>query len=163
MPSVLFVCRANQFRSPIAAACFQHAIKQLTSTSNWVVESAGTWTKPGLPVPKVVLQITHRLGLTGLSRHVSRQLDEKILSSFDLVVVMEAGQKESIVTEFPTVRQRVYLLSEVVDGTPYDIADPAIPGIDPDEVADEIYSLINKGTVQLMKLANSLQVRQKFS
>jgi protein-tyrosine phosphatase len=160
MPSVLFVCRANQFRSPLAAACLQRAIKQVGTGTDWVVESAGTWTKPGLPVPQVVLQVTHRLGLPGLSRHVSRQLDGKILEGFDLVIVMEAGQKEAIVNEFPARRRHVYLLSEVVDGIAYDIADPAIPGIDPDKVADEIYALINKGADRVMKLARYLQVQK---
>ncbi len=160
MPSVLFICRANQFRSPLAAVCLQRAIKQLGSGTSWIVESAGAWTKPGLPVPQFVLDVTHRLGLPGLARHVSRQLDGEILDRFDLAIVMEAGQKEAIISEFPTRRQSVFLLSEVVDGLVYDIADPAVPGIDSDKVASEIYELINRGVVKIMKLAQSLQVER---
>jgi hypothetical protein len=50
-----------------------------------------------------------------------------------------------------------------VDGTAYDIADPAMPGIDPDRVADEINMLIDKGADQIMKLAQSLQVENRSS
>ena len=163
MPAILFVCRANQFRSPIAAACFSRAIRQLGNGSGWVVESAGTWTKTGLRVPPVVFQITRRLGLSGLARHVSRQLTLEILNQFDLIVVMENGQKEAIVSEFPARRGSVFLLSEIVDGTAYDIADPAMPGVDPDRVADEISLLINKGAVQIMRLAQSLQAESNSS
>ena len=163
MPSVLFVCRANQFRSPVAAACFLRALKQQEIGSGWVVESAGTWTKTGLPVPSIVLRVTRRLGLSGLTRHVTRQLTAEILDQFDLIVVMESGQKEAIVSEFPARRRCVYLLSEIVDGTAYDIADPAMPGIDPDRVADEISLLINKGAVQIMRLAQSLQAESNSS
>jgi protein-tyrosine phosphatase len=81
MPSVLFVCRANQFRSPLAAACLQRAIKQVGTGTDWVVESAGTWTKPGLPVPQVVLQVTHRLGLPGAGSWMEKSWKGLTLSS----------------------------------------------------------------------------------
>jgi len=163
MPSVLFVCRANQFRSPVAAACFLRALKQQGVGSGWVVESAGTWTKTGLPMPSIVLQVTRRLGLSGLARHLTRQLTAEILNQFDLVIVMEIGQKEAIVSEFPARRRSVYLLSETVDGIAYDVVDPAMPGVDPDRVADEINALISKGANQIMKLAQTLQAENHSS
>ncbi|MDP3186600.1 MAG: hypothetical protein Q8M58_15180, partial [Anaerolineales bacterium] len=44
------------------------------------------------------------------------------------------GQKEAILSEFPNVGQRVFLLSEVVEGVAYDIPDPLGSEEDPPEV-----------------------------
>ena len=125
MPSILFVCTANQFRSPIAAACLLKNIKQGGTEKDWIVESAGTWTKDGLGVPGATLQIAEQLGLDRLNRHHSRQINQKLLDDFDLIIVMEIGHKEAIRSEFPLVYGRVYMLSEIVDGYLYDIPDPA--------------------------------------
>lgn len=50
MPSVLFACTANRFRSPIAAARFSHCLQNEVDVQDWRVGSAGTWAEPGLPV-----------------------------------------------------------------------------------------------------------------
>ena len=156
MPSILFVCTANQFRSPIAAACLQQVLKQKYPAGGWLVESAGTWTQAGLPAPVFALQASQQLGLLGLGRHVTRQVDKKLLDHFDLIIVMETGHKEAIVSEFPATRGRVCLLSEIVDGIPYDIADPTVRDVDPNQVASELQALIKKGADQILRLAQSL-------
>jgi len=156
MPSVLFVCTANQFRSPLAAAYLLKNIPHEANAAKWTIESAGTWAKADLPVPKMTLQVAHQLGLDGLDRHRTRQIDQDLLNHFDLIIVMEAGQKEALSTEFPAVRNRLYLLSEIVDGAVYDISDPARPGVNPDEVGWELRFLINKGKGKILELAESL-------
>ena len=50
MPKVLFVCTANRFRSPLAAAIFKRFLLESQETGRWRVSSAGTWTRSGLPV-----------------------------------------------------------------------------------------------------------------
>ena len=156
MPSILFVCTANQFRSPIAAACLQQVLDQESHGDDWVVGSAGTWAKAGLPMPVFAMQISRKLGLPGIDRHVTRQVDKKLLDHFDLIIVMETGHKEAIASEFPATRGRVYLLSEIVDGISYDIVDPADPDVDPDQVAIELQALIKKGANQILRLAQLL-------
>ncbi|MGB9521787.1 MAG: low molecular weight phosphatase family protein, partial [Anaerolineales bacterium] len=47
MPSVLFVCTANQCRSPLAQGLFQLALNG--QLSGWRIDSAGTWAVNGLP------------------------------------------------------------------------------------------------------------------
>ncbi len=157
MPSILFVCTANQFRSPIAAACLKQALKPENSGDDWVVESAGTWAETGLHAPVFALQISRKLGLPGLGRHITRQVDKKLLEQFDLIIVMESGHKEGIVSEFPSTRGRVYLLSEIVDGITYNIADPIGADVDPDQVAIELQTLIKKGADRIIQLAQSLR------
>lgn len=156
MPSILFVCTANQFRSPLAAACLLDAIQKAQPAGVWKVESAGTWTKIGVPVPAFVIQIAKSLDLPKLENHRTRQVDHELLAQFDLIIVMEAGHKEALCIEFPTIKKRIYMLSEIVEGTRYDIPDPVSPGIDPDDVVKELKLLINEGQDKIFRLAESL-------
>jgi protein-tyrosine phosphatase len=156
MPSILFVCTANQFRSPIAAACLLKNIEHENTGRKWIVESAGTWARAGLPAPAIALQAANQLGLDGLDRHLTRQIDQELLTKFDLIIVMEIGHKEAMRSEFPSVVGRVYLLPEIVDGISYDIPDPSDPNIDPEEVGRELSMLIARGKEKILQLAEPL-------
>jgi protein-tyrosine phosphatase len=160
MPSILFVCRANQFRSPLAAACMLREIKKLSIPGKWAVDSAGTWTNPGNRIPPSVLQIFHRLGLLGLSRHRTRQLTQTLADNSNLIIVMEFNQKEAILAEFPNVNKRVFILSEICEGIAYDIPDPALHGVDPEKVAAEILKLIKIGAGQISRTAQTLSEQE---
>ena len=141
----LFVCMANQFRSPIAAACLQQIVQREYPEEEWVVESAGTWTKDGLPAPTHTLRIAQSLGLAGLERHATRQVHQALLDRFDLVLVMENGQKEALRFEFPSASGRIYLLSELVDGIDYDIPDPSSSIVDMENVGTRDLPISNQG------------------
>lgn len=156
MPSILFICTANQFRSPIASACLLKSIEPENADREWVIESAGTRTKAGTPLPKITLRVADQLRLEGLDRHLTRQIDQPLLNSFDLIIVMEAGQKEAIASEFPTIRTRLYLLAEIVDGISYDIPDPAQRGVDPHDIGRELQMLMTRGKGKILQLARSL-------
>ncbi len=156
MPSILFICTANQFRSPLAAACLLKTIQSAPIPGVWLVESAGTWTKDGIPAPELARGLARQLSLTDLENHRSRQVNLELLSRFDLSIVMEAGQKEALCIEFPSAKKRVMMLSEIVEGVQYDIPDPAAPGVDPNEVAAEIKVLIEEGAEKIIRLAKSL-------
>ena len=145
MPSVLFVCTGNRFRSPLAAATFRQALANSDATGQWVVGSAGTWTDPGLPPAREALLAARQLGVS-LDGHISCLVNEELLSEYDLILVMEMGHKEALESEFPNVENRVFLLSEVVDGMNYDIPDPALfEESSPNEIANEVYDLVRKG------------------
>jgi protein-tyrosine phosphatase len=58
-----------------------------------------------------------------LRDHRARNVDTVPLTSFDLILTMEQSHKEAIQIEFPAVRGRVYLLSEML-GIVYDVPDP---------------------------------------
>jgi protein-tyrosine phosphatase len=156
MPSVLFVCTGNLFRSPIAAACFRRSLKEQGAPNGWVTGSAGTWTRTGVaPDPKTVLE-AQRLDLD-IRAHRSRLINAELLSHYDLMLVMEAGQKEALQVEFPVYREKIYLLSEVVDGIPYDIQDPFSENFDKDvDVAMELAEMIRRGFSKICLLAIKL-------
>lgn len=156
MPSILFVCTANQFRSPLAAACLMDIIQKTQPTEVWKVESAGTWTRAGNPAPDFVQQIAKGFGLPDIGSHRTRQVNLELLSQFDLIIVMEAGHKEALNIEFPTLKKHIFMLSEIVEGIQCDIPDPVVLGIEPDEIARELKIMVNDGESKILDLARSL-------
>ena len=153
MPSILFVCTANQFRSPLAALSFGKALQYNRPVGKWVVESAGTWAKAGLAPQPFVVKIANRLGLQGLERHRSQQVSLELMNQFDLIIVMEIGHKEALSAEFHDSQKRIFLLSEIAEGVAYNIADPLTPDINPNEIADKIDGLVNKGFSRIIRAA----------
>jgi protein-tyrosine-phosphatase len=150
MPSVLFVCTGNQYRSPLAAAAFlKHA--ESDENTSWTVSSAGTWSSSGLaPLPDA-LRVARDLGLD-LSAHTTSALEASTLTASDLVLVMEQGHKEAILSEFPSARGKVYLLSEVIDHEVYDIPDPADPDVELAQVARQVYDMIGRGYESICRM-----------
>jgi protein-tyrosine phosphatase len=155
MPSILFVCTANRFRSPLAAAMLRKSLEELGIAEAWTIASAGTWGIPGEPaIPEVVVP-AGRFGIQ-LSDHRSRRVSEGLLSTYDLILVMQAGQKEALLSEFPPLKERVYLLSEVVERRTYDIPDALGSEQETAEVVAELHSLIERGLDSICILATYL-------
>jgi protein-tyrosine phosphatase len=125
MTSILFVCTANRYRSPIAEACFKKELIEHEMGMDWNVLSAGTWTKDGLPPVQEAILKAEELGLD-IQIHRSQVVTEHLVQRSDLVLVMERGQKEALQVEFRSHRQRIALLTEIVEGTTQDISDPMI-------------------------------------
>ena len=123
MPEILFVCTANQFRSPIASAYFQKKLIESGRTGNWAISSAGTWTKNGLPACNEAKNAASRIGLD-ISRHSTREVNAAILSAADLIVTMEQGHKEALTAEFPQCKDRIILLCQAAGEPVTEIADP---------------------------------------
>jgi len=122
MPSLLFVCTANLCRSPMAEQLARTRLAQ-AGLPDWQVASAGTWTRDGLRPDRATLQVIRELG-GDLSRHRSRLLREADIASADLVLVMEANQREALQAEFPAHAAKVHLLSALA-GQTFDIVDPS--------------------------------------
>ncbi len=123
MPSVLFVCTGNQCRSPLAAAFFRKFLERDKSLIDWMVTSAGTWTRDGLSVSPFCMDLARAHGVD-LSGHHTRSITSLPIKRFNVIVVMEQGQKEALVTEFQEVRNKIFLLSTLAGRLPYDIKDP---------------------------------------
>ncbi|HEY9151398.1 MAG TPA: hypothetical protein VIN60_00825 [Anaerolineales bacterium] len=160
MPSILFVCHANQFRSPIAAACFEQMLIKNGRRNDWKVDSAGTWTISGMRVPVEVVRVASTVGVD-ISLHITQAVQSPQMDQYDLILAMESGQKEALLVEFPHLLNRVQLLSEVVDGIPYDISDLQMPDRSAEDIARELCDLINRGFAKICERASSKSGMQK--
>lgn len=155
MPGVLFVCLANQFRSPLAASFLQEALNTPMG-AGWRVASAGTWTTGGQSVHPEAAKFAARYKID-LGNHRSRPVTAELLEEFDWILVMERGQREALQVEFPEVADRIYLLTEVVTGVGYDVPDPIENReIDSVEVAEEIRRMILEGYEKILDLAENV-------
>jgi len=151
MASVLFVCTANRYRSPIAEVCFRDELLKRNDAQNWNVLSAGTWTTDGLPAVSDAIRRASQFGLS-IQSHRSRAITPDFLQQADLILVMEQGHKEALQIEFQFARQKIYLLTEVVEGIPYDIPDPMNDLVNTD-VVTVICELIRTGFDKIYNLA----------
>ena len=85
--SVLFICTANQCRSPMAAALLKSLVTQYGEADRWRIQSAGTWAEPGRPATQLAQAVLRRRNLD-LSDHRSRALDAALLAEASIVLVM---------------------------------------------------------------------------
>lgn len=151
MPSVLFVCTANRFRSPIAAACFARELTLHKLPASWHVSSAGTWTQDGLPAIGAAVLAARRIGLD-IRGHAARGITAQMVQDADLILVMEQGHKEALRSEFPAAAGRIHILSEMAGALAYDIPDTQSPA-GAAEVATEIADLVRSGFDRICALA----------
>jgi protein-tyrosine phosphatase len=155
MPSILFICTANLYRSPLAAAFLKDKLKDIPGGNEWVIDSAGTWTKSGTPIHSQTIEDAAQFNLD-IRAHRSKQVTAELLFRQDLILAMETGHKEAMQIEFPDQSKKIHLLSEVVDGRSYDIPDPfSLEGEHDRQVADELYRIIERGVQKILGLALS--------
>jgi protein-tyrosine-phosphatase len=123
MPSVLFVCQGNLYRSVAASAIFIEKLRRSEEDwQQWCVESAGTWARENLPTTPEMMGVMAKRGLD-VKNHRSRMVSAEILAGFALILTMESGQKEALQIEFPFASRRIYLLTEMA-GARVQIYDP---------------------------------------
>ena len=157
MPSVLFVCTANRFRSPIAAAFFARRLQKQGDAQAWSVGSAGTWAEPDLPVVPSAKWMADNLGID-LQAHKSRRINPELLAQYDLILVMENSHREALLVEFPGIKDRLFLLAKVAAGVAYDVPDPVILQNETFlDIARELSDLIDNGFEKICLLARQVQ------
>jgi protein-tyrosine phosphatase len=157
MPSVLFVCTANRFRSPLSAAWFRRRLERDSFLQDWSVGSAGTWAEAGLTIFPSPEWINERIGLD-LSDHRSQPVTRELIDQYDLILTMEKNHCEALSVEFPEKSGHLFLLSKVTVGLKYDVLDPGNQKSENAiiEIADDLHDLINKGYENICYLARLL-------
>jgi len=144
VPSILFVCSANQCRSPMAEVLFQELLQQKGKADDWRVESAGVWAYQGARATENAQIVIAERGLS-LDDHRSQPADPALLKQFDLVIVMENRHKEVLQVEDPGLVDRVYLIRELA-GEVGDFNDPVGGSLGVyRKAAGEIHTLLSEG------------------
>ncbi len=145
MRTILFVCTANQFRSPIAAACFSKKLASMEWARGWIVQSAGTWASPGKPALPVAMGAARKVGIS-LDGHEASVITPELISTQDLILVMEVDQKEALQNEYSIFSKHIFLLSEVTENKMENVIDPVMNRDDSYiESATRIQNMIENG------------------
>jgi protein-tyrosine-phosphatase len=153
MRHILFICTANQCRSPMAAGLFKQQIARLGQTEQWQVASAGTWAVPDRPATLLARTAMAEKAID-LSEHLSQLLDDELLRSADVILVMTRQHLEAICAEFNGAASKTFLLSQLI-GQIFDIDDPVQGTIDDyRRCANEIQRILADGYARLTELAD---------
>lgn len=151
MPRLVFICTKNQSRSVLAETFFNRLLRERGLGDGWQVESAGSWVDESAPATAEAIAEAEKRGCS-LDGHISRDISEISLEDIDLMLVMEKGQKEAILLEYPQLKGKVKLLSEM-SGTAYTIPDPYLTNEPYAAVALEIEDLINTNFERIVQFA----------
>jgi protein-tyrosine-phosphatase len=158
--SVLFVCTANQCRSPMAAALLKALAAQRGEADRWQIQSAGTWAEPGRPATQLS-QVVMQLHNVDLSDHRSRPVDADLLVTAAVIFVMTRHHQEALHAEFPAVQDKILLLSQLIDRS-FDIEDPFGGNLDDYELcATDLQTILTDGYDRLAEMIDRSVVARR--
>jgi protein-tyrosine-phosphatase len=137
----------------MAEVLMKQEVARRGETLQWKIQSAGTWTEPGLPATQFSLAVMARRQID-LAEHLSRPVNGDLLRAADIILVMTRNHQESLRAEFPEIAPRLHLLSQLVDRS-FDIEDPYGGTLDDYEAcADDIQNILTNGWARLVELTD---------
>lgn len=110
--SILLVCTANQIRSPIAEVFLKDYLQRMAPEIKWTIQSAGVRAQTGISASNTVIDLLKKRKFD-ISNHKSQPINRQLIENFELILTMEAFHKEALQTEFPDIKTRLYMLSEM--------------------------------------------------
>ena len=106
--SVLFICKGNIIRSPMAAALLRQHLPE-ASRGALTVLSAGLHTKPDSAADKRAVEVAKEFGIS-LDTHRTQQLSHALVQRADVIFVMDYLNEATLLASYPNVRRKVFLL-----------------------------------------------------
>lgn len=119
--NVLFVCKGNVCRSPLAEAYFLEKAREAGLVMT--VRSAGIETTPGKPAHVLAQAVARHHGIS-LERHLTSLLFQDLMQRSDLVLVMEVAQKDRVAKLYPREKHKLFVLGQFCKRGSLDIDDP---------------------------------------
>lgn len=116
--NILVICIGNICRSPMAEGLLKQTLAQ--SAIDCHVSSAGLNALVGHKADPMACQLMMQKGID-ISGHRACQLNSEMIRKADLILVMEAFQKDAIEKNEPSTRGKVFRLGE---WSHFDIPDP---------------------------------------
>jgi len=125
---------------------------QLGDTSGWKINSAGTYTRNGMRTNTEVLTVLKSYGIDATA-HRTQEVNRRKIHNHNLVICLARNHKEALRAEFPDLKERIYLLSEMV-GKIDSVDDPiGGPLVEYEVVAREINEYIQQGFDRIVELS----------
>jgi len=151
--SVLFVCSANQCRSPMAEALLcNHLEDEGQNPEKWRIASAGCWAYPEIPATQKAVETVASIGCD-LSSHSSQAVSDKLLKDFNLILCMEKEHVDFIYRHFQGNDKKVFLLSEMIEED-FEIEDPVGRSLeDYKKTATQLLNIIKSGFGNISRLS----------
>jgi protein-tyrosine-phosphatase len=151
MKTILFVCTANQCRSPMAEGLMRRKLEREGRADEIRAASAGVDAVNGCRATENSIRTMAVRGID-ISGHRSRATTDKILQDAALILTMERAHANVLQALFPAHAERVHLLAQMA-GLESDVADPVgSPLEDYRRTAQEIENLIELGYLRMMQL-----------
>lgn len=103
---------------------FRHLIVKAGATDRIHASSAGTYADNGMPASYSSFAVLKEKYEVDMSRHQSRYLSHDLIEESDLIVVMTAGHRQSVLMKEPAAAPKVKLLLTYAGEGAYDVNDP---------------------------------------
>lgn len=170
MKTIVSVCRGNIARSAVAEKIIEKELQSRGLSYTFVSISRGIQGTIVDPEPVKFPNITYYKDLFNdseptlkkfnidLSSHVSKPIDKDTAEKASILLAVDHKAKESLITLFPNLKDKIHMLSSLIDKD-VDIIDPeGISGKEKQEkIFTEIKEIILMGFPKLLKLLSVTQ------